>query len=151
MTDLHGLLVFIPFYVTHVNGVLLVGNNVLHKSDALGSENILVIPPKSTPISGALIVLPIYSSPELRTYLQVVPSQKSSFKAYLSSMKDAINPSLVLRAQRAGAVQSGPLGPPASGVSARKFATQLHLYTHLSAPDIQIICERAGVLTPVLK
>ena len=44
LIDLSGIYVQILFYVTKVNGMLLVGNEILHQSYPLGPKNLLVIP-----------------------------------------------------------------------------------------------------------
>ena len=45
LSDLNGIEVKIPFYLTLGDGPLLLGNKVISQSDVLGTQNLLVIPP----------------------------------------------------------------------------------------------------------
>ena len=79
----------------------------------------------------------------LRTHLHVVPARESAFKTYFASVR-SFN-SLAARQPSAN------MNKYKDGKAAKLFAIRLHGYTHLPVTDMNLLCKRAGVLTPVLK
>jgi len=149
VVDMEGTVVKIPFYITRGDGVLLLGNEILHKSYQLGPENLLVIPPGVQGISRKELSFTTYceptssSDPEaVRTYLFVVPSKTSSFKSYFSAQR-----SFASRSKKGTVVDTRF----SNGKIARRFANKLHGYSHLHLDDMIKLCQRGGVLTPILR
>lgn len=139
--DLNGNDCNIPFYIVKGNGPILLGNSVLGESNLLGSENLLVVPPKVGNLSNKELVFPVFKtyqdSVPIRTFLHVVPSQTKELETFLSSIRTF-----------ASTMKSTDF---TQGKQAQEFATRFHLYTHLHPNDMDIICTRAGILTSVLK
>lgn len=148
MVDLHGHTAQIPFYLTRGDGFLLLGNEILHSSYQNGPENVLHIPSGVCGLSSHDLEFQTYFEPLCdedpnagRTYLLVIPAKLPSFRSFLSpqtslvsSRKNNRNPVMDLDRK-----------------AAQRFAAKLHGYTHLSAQDMETICKRASVLTPLIK
>ena len=110
-------------------------------------ENLLVIPSGVKLLSKTELYVETYSEPTyssdsgaVRTYLYVVPSKRSSFKTFVSSnrsLASVVKPSRMHKKLIDGKV-------------AKRFANKLHSYTHLHLDDMVLLCDRAGVLNPVL-
>lgn len=58
--DLKGNHVYIPFYIAHRDGFLLLGSEILHESDRDGPSNEIRIPPGVRNISDEEVVIPTY-------------------------------------------------------------------------------------------
>lgn len=147
--DMTGIEVKIPFFLTRGSGFLLLGNEICHQSYLLGPENMLVIPPMVRRLSQRQTSFETYTDPTassdsqaVRTYLLVVPSKLSAFKAFFSSQR-----SLAVT-QNEGGTEYKKYN---NGKAARRFANKLHSYTHLHIDDMVTLCERGGVMTPVLR
>lgn len=145
VTDLTGTRVKIPFYVTEGDGFLLLDNEVVHGSDLMNSLNLMVIPPGVGNLSTKKLWFQTYhdsmtmeDANQRRTYLNIVPSKCSSFKSFFSSVRSFVT-----------------LQPRykdySDGRTAKRFARKLHGYSHLTYEDMVTLCERGGVLNPVLK
>jgi len=68
----------IPFYVTSGSGVLLLGNEVLHKSHLLGPENLLVILSGVRNLSKKELTMQTYSEPMSADNPDIVSTYLSS-------------------------------------------------------------------------
>lgn len=83
--DLNDKDAVISFYFTPGDGFLWLGNNVLHKSDQMGKDNVLRIPKGPDDL-----ILPTYtkngSDGSLRTYLFVVPTKTRFIKSYVVTL-----------------------------------------------------------------
>ena len=147
ITDVHGTQALIPFYITQGDGLLLLGNEIGHKSNILGPQNKIVIPKGVRDLSDKDLTLMTFDEPispdeseGVRTYLFVVPSKMHTFKSWFS-----------MHTSFAGTQQSShPLGDLTKEPTAAKFAKNLHMYSHLRPDDMKTLCKRAGVLTGVL-
>lgn len=149
ITDLSGNSVTIPLYITNGEGFLLIGNEIVHQSYNLGPKNLLIVPPNVREISSNELTFATYnenlfdSDKEIvRTYLHVVPTKTSSFKSYFSSLR-------TLATVRKNDVAFNQKF--ANGKIAKRFANKLHGFTHFHVDDMILICQRAGVLNPVLR
>ena len=145
VSDLYGTELRIPFYVTHGDGVLLLGNNVMSKCDLLGSENILIIPPKLLSSSPKQIYLPVYTTSSLRSYLNVVPSRVQAVHSFFTSSSHVVSQFSPQKNR------SRSLPNLSKSAVAKRFAARLHKFTHMTAKDMTTLCSRAGVLNPVLR
>ena len=137
VTDHAGKVVHIRFYVTPGKGILLLGNEICHRSNILGPKNIIETPPGV--LSNGRHILQTYSEPvgpkksnAMRTYLLVLPVKMGQFKTFLSNSLDSED-----------TVQPNPTEKQ----KAKRFAVKLHSFSHLSVEDMKTICNRAGVLT----
>ena len=149
MSDLSGSEVRIPFYITQGNGLLLLGNEIIHRSYQLGPENLLVIPKRVRGLSEKQFTFQTYTEPTqsgepnaVHSHLLVVPSKTASFATYFSvelSLTSVQSPVSTHKKR----FQYGKI--------AQRFANKLHGYYHLSLPDMTTLCRRGGVMTPVLK
>jgi len=131
----------IKFYITKGNGLLLLGNEILHKSNLLNEQDILTIPPYVGNLSNERISIPTYSEPislnirdGMRTYLSIIPSKIRSFKSFLATRSSFIT-----------SFQMNDLQ------LAKNFAAKLHGFTHLPFKDMVTLCNRGGILTKTLK
>ncbi len=69
-----------PFHIVQGDGLILIGNDAMYKSDLLNSKEVLVIPPNVGNLASVQLTLPIYNvdiDGVVRTFLMVVPSQKN--------------------------------------------------------------------------
>ena len=114
----------------------------------MGPENLLVVPSGVKLLSKADLYVETYSEPTsssdpgaVRTYLCIVPSKRASFKTFFSS-----NRSLVSIVK-----PSGMHKRLSDGKVAKRFANKLHSYTHRHLDDMVTLCDRAGVMNPVLR
>ena len=147
ITDVHGTQALIPFYITQGDGLLLLGNEIGHKSNILGPQNKILIPKGVRDLSDKDLTLMTFDEPissdeseGVRTYLFVVPSKMNTFKSWFS-----------MHTSFAGTQQSShPLGDLTKEPTAAKFAKNLHMYSHLCPDDMKTLCKTAGVLTGVL-
>lgn len=143
LADIHGKILTIPFYITAGAGYLLVGNELLHRSNLLGPEHVLELPFPSErskePFHFATYhsALPPSSNPGYRSYLLVVPTNDSSVRSFFAAHKCAL--------------QSSQKNPVAGFPSETSFAKRLHGYSHLHLDDMIEICRRARSLTPSLR
>lgn len=140
--DVDGSRAEIPFYLTEGKGILLLGNEILHRSNALGSKQILEIPAGVRRISNKTLRLQTFfeplskKDPEIgRSYLLVVPSKFKSFGSFLSHGR----PHECTKADKY------------HDSSLKRFAYKLHGYSHLHFEDMVTLCKRGGVLTKELK
>ena len=140
LKDLNGTSCEIPFYVVKGNGPMLVGNNILADSNLSGQDNLLVIPPQVGTISSVELLFPIFKTYQdashSRTFLHVVPSQLRSLSTFFSSIQ-SFTSSLRTR-------------DFTKGKQAEAFPIRFQMYTHFHPNDMDIICKRAGILTPIL-
>ena len=146
ITDVNGTQVLIPFYITPGYGILLLGNEICHKSNIMGSENIIIVPRGVRVLSQKELVFKTFAEPVgtedaggMRTYLFVVPSKTRFFKTWFSSSNSFV-----------GSQDPSPLGDLTDKTQADKFAKKLHVYSHLAPDDMKTLCKRAGVLNRVL-
>ena len=138
----------LKFYITKGSDPLLLGNHVISKSNLLGSENLIDIPPKALGSSSKRLILPTYTvgeDLEVRTYLHIVPSRSSEFSTYFKSIS-SYN-STQLEDDETGEELNRRYG---NSKHARMFAVRLHSFTHLNPRDMKKVCKRAGILTSVL-
>ena len=149
LIDINDVKVRIPFYITYGNGPLLLGNNILSKSNVLGEKNLLVIPPHVLNDTQSRVYLPIYAhgpKGSLRTFLNVVPSQISNFASFLS-----LSSNVYSKMPSGGAEEHfSPSNSYRSQKRAKWFASKLHAYSHFRPKDMIEICRRAKILTPML-
>lgn len=149
IVDLSSLQVQMPFYVTKGDGILLVGNEILHQSYQLGPGHLLVTPPNVGGLSSEELRFQTYTEPTsfsdrdaVRTYLFVVPSKTLSLRRFFTSMTSFSS------AER----RSGHMKKRFSyGKIADSFASKLHGYSHLPFEDMKNLCLRGDVMTPVIE
>ena len=139
----------IPFYITEDDDPLLVGNNIVSKSNLLGAENIIDIPPNTADISKSRLGLPTYTVGEdfeSRTFLHLVPSRLSQLSTYFASIS-SFNATQFEANDGEDDVGESRFH---NSKHARMFAVKLHTFAHLTPRDIKTICKRAGILTSIL-
>lgn len=97
VTDLIGTKAMISFYVVLGDGLILLGNEVEHKSVRFGPENILFVPADVIGPSEKGLWLPFYNtsisrahSDAVRAYVMVVPSKLNSFKSFFAAIYSLI-------------------------------------------------------------
>ena len=110
----------------------------------LVNENLLCIPPGVCNLSNSGLAFETYTdSVSLRTHLHVVPARESAFKTFFASVRSF---------NSLGARQpSANMNKYTDGKAAKRFSIRLQGYNHLPVTDMNVLCKRAGVLTPVLK
>ncbi len=62
LVDLNGTRFDMPFYTVQGDGLLLIGNDAMYKSDVLNSKEVLVIPYNVGNLATVQLILPIYTS-----------------------------------------------------------------------------------------
>ncbi len=143
LVDLNGTRFDLPFYIVQGDGLLLIGNDAIYKSDLINTKEVLSIPPNVGNLASVQLTLPIYNveiEGIVRTFLMVVPSQQKSFSGFFSSVKSFYASFASLDKSKFN-----------EGRYCKWFASKLHLFTHFSLPDMLLICQQAKVLTPSLR
>ena len=144
VTDLRGRKAAIQFHIVKGDDPLLLGNNIISVSALVGAENLLLIP--EGVVAPVKISLPTYTTGEsncLRTMLHIVPAQSVHLKTLLSSSNSASDTHSPLRRSQTSSQKK-------QAKAARVLAVRLHTFMHLTARDMKEICNRAGVLNPIL-
>ncbi len=99
LVNINGTRFYIPFYVVQGDGLLLIGNAAMYKSDLLNSKEVLFIPPNAGNLATVQLTLPIYNvdiDGIVRTFLMGFPSEKKSFSGCFSLVNRFIHLSLLL-------------------------------------------------------
>lgn len=84
---------FFPFYITEENGLVLLENKILHKSDQLEERNVILVPVDSTsmsrddPFLRAYIEHTTISRDEMRTHRAVNLAKFYSFRSFATSQR----------------------------------------------------------------
>lgn len=121
------------FYFTRGDRFLLLGNNVLHKSNLMGKENILIISMYSYDL-----VLPAYTeyheNGSLRTHLFVVLTKTKGIRSYVATFSSLFSK------------KTTKLPDKSNRKVAKRLALKLHCYSHLTVDNMETICKRANVL-----
>lgn len=132
----------LSFYVTLGDEHPLLGRDILCRGTLDGPGHSL-----SLPCEGDYpYFLPTYDDPHSvsspRTYLSLLPTHSSAVTSYIKSCLQYCM-SLFSNRQRI---------PKALSVARmnKRLAHRLHSYYHLPAHDLERICRRAGILTPML-
>ncbi len=119
--DIYGSNADIPFYIAPGSRLFLLGNKVTSRSNILGSDNVNFIP-EDTGETDVQVVLPSYTTKELRTHLFDVPSRISSFHYFFPSHKCASQESFMSIGRLALCANHLK-----SSSVAKKFAAKLHM------------------------
>lgn len=138
----------IPFYITSGSEFILVGNEILHKSNFLASKYLLIIPCNVCGLSAKNIFFTTYNDAsgneevsEMRTLLMIVLSNVNSIKNFFFSLSFiTINED-----------SPGTLGDLSDKKITLKFAHKLHAYSHLTVKDMVTVCIRARGANTVLE
>ena len=146
LDDLNRNKIDIPFYITKGSGILLLGNEVLSKSGILNTQHRMRTPPGTVKGFANEVHLPIYTTKdaEIRTHLHVIPCRVPNFGDYFSSFRSLYGSDRTNHPSRKES-------PRFMGRSAMAFARKLHMYSHLPLRDMKLLCQRGGILQPVLK
>ena len=146
LVDLNGNKMDIPFYNTKGSGILLLGNELLSKSDILNTQNRMRTPPGTVKGLASEVHLLLYTTKdaEVRAHLHVIPCRVPNFRDYFSSFRSLYGSD---RTQHPSRKES----PRFMGKSAMAFARKLHMYSHLPLRDMKLLCKRGRILQPVLK
>lgn len=138
--------VAIYFYVILGSGLLLLRNEVLHKSQQPGCKNLLIIPAGIGSNDGEERFLQAYTDGEseasLRTYLQVIPMKSRTLTAHFVALN-----SLMARQVSEDKLKFGNLS---DGKIAKRLALKLQLFLHLPFGDMCTICE-SGRSPPIFR
>ncbi|PXF46448.1 hypothetical protein BWQ96_03773 [Gracilariopsis chorda] len=92
VVDILGNEASIPFYIIDGDGLLLLGNEFVHRGNLLGQESLLTIPPVVAGKVGLALQtynsrLPGDSEDSIRTRLLVIPSTIHTIKSYFVSFR----------------------------------------------------------------
>ncbi len=88
--DLNGTRFAKPFYIFPGDGLLLIDNEAMYKSDLLNSKEVLDISPNDKNLATVHLILPIYNvdiDGVVSKFLMAVPYQQKSFSGFFSSVK----------------------------------------------------------------
>lgn len=143
--DISNKEVQITFYITHGDGLILLGNETISNSELLGTKDHLVIPPNVNNLSDTETILETYTDGEAdskRTYIFVFPSKTKALRSYFGLMK-SLKSSQSTDDQLKKRLTDGKV--------AKRFAMKLHGISHLPLTYMEEICRRAEVLTPQVK
>ncbi|PXF45063.1 hypothetical protein BWQ96_05165 [Gracilariopsis chorda] len=124
----------IPFYITNGDGLLLLGNEFVHRGHLLVQESLLTIPLVVAGNVGLALQtynsrLPGDSEDSIRTKLLVISSTIQANTSYFVSLRN------LYARQSSQQMKERFL----DGKICRKLASKLHGFTHMPLPDMEEI------------